>query len=74
MSKAHRNQSLTFKKKKETREKRRHKVLILREAQRRYREVYGCPKIKNIDMKRKNLVFIKKEVELEMTLGKITLY
>jgi hypothetical protein len=63
MSRAHANKSEKFKKKKETRSKREYERRVLRKAQEIYRVRFGEPLIKNIDMKRDEILKIKKEVK-----------
>lgn len=62
MSRAHPNQSEEYRKKKETRMSRELTLVCLREAQKIYRQRYGCPKLKSVKMDRTKLKTIRNEV------------
>lgn len=62
MSRAHTGKSEKFKTKRATRRQREYNRKVLRVAQTMYRQRYGCPNIKNIDMDRNIIISIKKEI------------
>jgi hypothetical protein len=68
MSKRHPNMSEKYKKKQQVRKKRQLKLQVLREAQRRYKIVYSCPKIENSKMNRSKIVTLKKKIEQELAI------